>query len=194
MTPSGTWIDATLLRTPWLPQRQHAQYHGGAFALGWASLHYKSCQRYAIEAECMVLLVDYRLGPSRPFPQGFEDCYLAFQWARQNGAGLGADPERIVVMGDSAGGALSAGVAQRALDEGMFAGIGVDRRQRVFGGSRQAAAPKRGEGKRLLAGGGVEKRRKVSVWCSHPATFRNTSREHLGGGWELSQTTFCQCS
>lgn len=93
-------------------------YHGGGFALSWVSLHHQSCQRYAMEANCITLLVDYRLGPKRPFPDGFEDCYTAYEWVMQNAATLNADPSRVVVMGDSAGGAFAAGVAQRALDEG----------------------------------------------------------------------------
>ena len=93
-------------------------YHGGAFALSWASLHQLACERYALEAQCMVILVDYRLGPRKPFPAGFQDCYAAYQWVLAEAQALGADASRIAVMGDSAGGALSAGVAQRALDEG----------------------------------------------------------------------------
>jgi acetyl esterase len=93
-------------------------YHGGAFALSWASMHHLSCQRYALEANCLVVLVDYRLGPKHLFPLGFNDCFDTRQWVIDNAERLQADPSRIVVMGDSAGGAMAAGVAQRALDAG----------------------------------------------------------------------------
>ena len=92
-------------------------YHGGAFALSWASMHHLACQRYALEANCITVLVEYRLGPRHAFPVGFNDSYDARQWVIENADTLQADPSRIVVMGDSAGGALAAGVAQRALDE-----------------------------------------------------------------------------
>ncbi|MCX2982306.1 alpha/beta hydrolase [Halieaceae bacterium IMCC14734] len=93
-------------------------YHGGAFSLSYASMHHLSCQRYALEANCLVVLVDYRLGPKHVFPLGFNDCFDTRQWVVDNAQRLQADASRIVVMGDSAGGAMAAGVAQRALDEG----------------------------------------------------------------------------
>ena len=48
----------------------------------------------------------------------FDDCYDSLLWARQSAQELAIDPRRIVVGGDSAGGALAAGVAQKALDQG----------------------------------------------------------------------------
>jgi acetyl esterase/lipase len=92
-------------------------YHGGAFAITYAGLHLTNCQRYAIEAGCKIVFVDYRLAPRHPFPAGFDDCYLALQWVQDNAATLGVDASRIAVGGDSAGGAMSAGVAQKARDE-----------------------------------------------------------------------------
>ena len=94
-------------------------YHGGAFAITYASLHLKNCERYAREAGCIVIFVDYRLAPRFRFPAGFDDCYRSLRWVVDNAGNLGIDPERIAVGGDSAGGALAAGVAQRARDEGL---------------------------------------------------------------------------
>jgi len=94
-------------------------YHGGAFALSYASMHVQACERYAHEASCCVILVDYRLGPSRPFPAGFDDCFEALRWTREKATELRIDTDRIAVMGDSAGGAMAAGVAQKALDESI---------------------------------------------------------------------------
>jgi acetyl esterase/lipase len=93
-------------------------YHGGAFVLSYASTHVASVQEYANEANCMVFLVDYRLAPKHLFPTGFNDCYESLQWIHDNAEKLGVDPARLAVMGDSAGGAFSAGVAQKTLDEG----------------------------------------------------------------------------
>ena len=94
-------------------------YHGGAFAFSYASMHLQSCERYAVEANCCVVVVDYRLGPSKPFPSGFDDCYQTLEWVRENADELKIDSIRIAVMGDSAGGGLSAGVAQKALDNSV---------------------------------------------------------------------------
>jgi acetyl esterase len=93
-------------------------YHGGAFALGWASMHHLNCQRYALEGGATVLLVGYRLTPANPFPAPFEDCYAALEWVHANAEQKGFDLTKIATMGDSAGGCLTAAVAQKAADEG----------------------------------------------------------------------------
>lgn len=95
-------------------------YHGGAFAMTYASLQLANAERYANDAGCVVVFVDYRLAPQHPFPCGFDDCYAALGWTLQEADRLGIDPARIAVGGDSAGGALAAGVAQRARDEGLL--------------------------------------------------------------------------
>ncbi len=95
-------------------------YHGGAFAMTYASLQLQNCERYASEAGCTVIFVAYRLAPKYPFPGGFDDCYAALQWAVREADGLGIDRTRIAVGGDSAGGALAAGVAQKARDERLI--------------------------------------------------------------------------
>jgi len=92
-------------------------YHGGAFALTYASLHLQNCERYADGAGCTVVFVEYRLAPENPFPGGFDDCYTALEWVVRQADSLGIDSNRIAVGGDSAGGALAAGVAQKARDE-----------------------------------------------------------------------------
>lgn len=92
-------------------------FHGGAFVLTYASTHIQAMHSYAIQTGCAVFMVDYRLAPSHPFPKGFDDCYAALEWLANNAETLGIDADKIAVMGDSAGGALSAGVAQKALDK-----------------------------------------------------------------------------
>ena len=93
-------------------------YHGGAFVMKPAPQHFDNAVRYAREAECIVIFVEYRLAPKHPFPAGFNDCYAALCWAISNAERLGIDKVRLVVGGDSAGGSLAAGVAQRAWHEG----------------------------------------------------------------------------
>lgn len=92
-------------------------YHGGAFVMRPAPQHFENALRYAREAECMVIFVEYRLAPKYPFPAGFNDCYAALCWAIANAERLGIDKTRLVVGGDSAGGSLAAGVVQRARQE-----------------------------------------------------------------------------
>ncbi len=94
-------------------------YHGGAFAMTFASLHLENAERYAEATGCVTIFVCYRLAMKHPFPAGFNDAYAALAWVVDNADQLGVDTTRIAVGGDSAGGALAAGVAQRARDEGL---------------------------------------------------------------------------
>jgi acetyl esterase/lipase len=100
-----------------LPAPALVYYHGGAFVMKPAPQHFENALRYAREADCLVIFVEYRLAPKNPFPAGFNDCHAALHWAISNAQELGLDKGRIVVGGDSAGGSLAAGVAQRALQE-----------------------------------------------------------------------------
>lgn len=96
-------------------------YHGGAFVMKPAPQHLENAVRYAREADCLVIFVEYRLAPKHPFPAGFNDCHAALLWAISNAGDLDIDKGRIVVGGDSAGGGLAAGVAQRARhDDGLL--------------------------------------------------------------------------
>ena len=91
--------------------------HGGAFVMKHAPQHLENAVRYAREAACTVIFVDYRLAPKWPFPAGFNDCYSALQWAASNAEKLGIDQQHIAVGGDSAGGALAAAAVQKAAHE-----------------------------------------------------------------------------
>ena len=92
-------------------------YHGGAFVMKPAPQHFENALRYAREADCLVIFVEYRLAPKYPFPAGFNDCHAAVRWALSNAEESGIDKGRLVVGGDSAGGGLAAGVAQRVWQE-----------------------------------------------------------------------------
>ena len=82
-------------------------YHGGGWVIGDLDTHDGVCRFLAAHSGALVLSVDYRLAPEHPFPAAVEDAEAAFAWAAAHAAELGADPARIAVGGDSAGGNLA---------------------------------------------------------------------------------------
>ncbi len=93
-------------------------YHGGGWVFGDLDSHDSACRLICRDAGVHVLAVDYRLAPEHPAPAAHDDAYAAYRWAREHAGELGADPRRVAVAGDSAGGNLSAVVCRLARDAG----------------------------------------------------------------------------
>ena len=93
-------------------------YHGGGFTYGDLDTHDGVCRVLCRHAGAHVLAVDYRLAPEHPFPAAVDDARAALRWAYANASRLGADPARVGVGGDSAGGNLAAVVSQLAARDG----------------------------------------------------------------------------
>ena len=91
-------------------------YHGGGWVWGNMNLYSFICARIASITNAAVLSVDYRLAPQYKFPTAVEDCYNTLIWASQGARYWKVDPERIFVMGDSAGGNLAAVVSRLSRD------------------------------------------------------------------------------
>ncbi len=103
---------------PGAPHPLLVYYHGGGFTYGDLETHDGVCRILCHHAGAHVLAVDYRLAPEHPFPAAVEDARAALAWAFANAATLGADPQRVGVGGDSAGGNLAAVVSQLAARDG----------------------------------------------------------------------------
>lgn len=99
--------------------------HGGGMVIGSARMDDGLCARYARDLQLLVVAVDYRLAPEQPFPAALDDCFEAWQWLVGDAARLGIDASRIAISGQSAGGGLSATLAQRVLDHGGVQPAGV---------------------------------------------------------------------
>ncbi|MEU8819663.1 alpha/beta hydrolase [Actinoplanes sp. NPDC048796] len=67
----------------------------------------------------VVVTVEYRLAPEHPAPAALEDSYAALVWTAKHAAELGIDPGRLITIGGSAGGGLTAGITLMARDRGF---------------------------------------------------------------------------
>jgi acetyl esterase len=92
--------------------------HGGGWWAGSVEESDPTARRRAVDADCVVVSVEYRLAPEHPFPAGLEDSWTATQWVFAHAEELGIDPARIAISGESAGGNLAAGVTLMARDAG----------------------------------------------------------------------------
>jgi acetyl esterase len=113
-------LDARLYRpagaTP--PHPVVVYFFGGGWTLGSLETCDGICRRLCAGAGCAVVSVGYRLAPEHRFPAAPRDCYAATRWVAGHAAGLGLDPLRVAVAGDSAGGNLAAAVTLLARDDG----------------------------------------------------------------------------
>jgi acetyl esterase/lipase len=92
--------------------------HGGGYVIGSHLGDDGRFDRWCTTLRCVGVSVGYRLAPETPYPGPLEDCYAALRWTYQNAADLGVDPQRIGIIGGSAGGGLAAGLALLARDRG----------------------------------------------------------------------------
>lgn len=93
-------------------------FHGGGWVQGNPEQSAWLASRVAVRNRVVVISPSYRLAPEDVFPAGLEDCWASVSWIVDHADELGIDPERIAVMGDSAGGNLAAVVALMARDAG----------------------------------------------------------------------------
>jgi acetyl esterase/lipase len=91
---------------------------GGGFVIPPSAMAFARCAELASELRMIVLLVEYRLAPEHPFPAALTDALTALEWLAAESASIGADNARIGIAGDSAGGALAAGLALWVRDNG----------------------------------------------------------------------------
>ena len=122
LTPDGATItleefrpkNLSLPATTLSPAIYHI--HGGGMILGNVAAFAPSI---AIRAEIWklpIFSIEYRLAPEHPHPIPVNDCYAGLLWLHANAGDLAIDRSRIMVLGESAGGGLAAGLALMARD------------------------------------------------------------------------------
>lgn len=92
--------------------------HGGGFVAGSTREVEFWVRPFARELGCAVVSIEYRLAPEHSYPAALDDCQAGLAWTFDHAAELGIDPQRIGVMGESAGGGLAAALALLVRDRG----------------------------------------------------------------------------
>ena len=96
-------------------------FHGGGWTIGSLDSADWLSSNVAVALPAVVVSVDYRLAPQHRWPAAAEDCYAALVDVVARARELGADPARVAVMGDSAGGNLAAVVSLMSRDRSGLA-------------------------------------------------------------------------
>ncbi|MBO0932579.1 alpha/beta hydrolase [Fibrella aquatilis] len=95
--------------------------HGGNWNSGNKNIYWFIGRRLAKQG-VVAVIINYRLAPNVQVPAMSHDCARAVQWVSQHIADYGGDPNKIYVMGHSAGGGLA---ALLATDDALFSAIGM---------------------------------------------------------------------
>ncbi|MDD2861202.1 MAG: alpha/beta hydrolase [Acidiphilium sp.] len=98
------------------PRAGMVYLHGGGWVIGDLDTHDVVCRQLAQRTGAVIVAVDYRMGPEHKFPAAADDAIDATAFVAANAVGLGIDPNRLAIGGDSAGGNLAAVVAIDARD------------------------------------------------------------------------------
>ena len=91
--------------------------HGGGMIMGSIEGENLKAAMLCETIQAVVVSVEYRLAPENPHPAPVQDCYEALVWMSKNATELGFDPDRLAIVGGSAGGGLASATALMARDQ-----------------------------------------------------------------------------
>lgn len=105
------------------PTRTVVLVHGGAWQFGdRIDLESKAVQMTK-QLGVVVVSVNYRLATEAAWPAQRDDVEAAIRYLRQNAGQLNVDPNRMVLLGSSAGGQIAAAVATNGAGKKRFRGL-----------------------------------------------------------------------
>ena len=93
--------------------------HGGGFVFNSSPHHYKLAKIMGEKLKCKVIYINYRLAPKYKYPHAPLDCFTVYKWILNNAKELNIDVNKIIIMGDSAGGNLAASTTLRAYENNL---------------------------------------------------------------------------
>lgn len=107
-----------LNQTIYKPQSKNLilHVHGGGFIAHSSKSHEIYLKPWCKELKVPIVSIDYSLAPEHAFPRASEECFYVYVWCLLNKNLLGWTGERIIVVGDSAGGVLVTNIVQRAIN------------------------------------------------------------------------------
>ncbi|WP_428154496.1 alpha/beta hydrolase [Brevundimonas sp.] len=94
-------------------------FHGGGFVIADLDVYDGGPRGVSKMADAIVVSVHYRQAPEHHFPAAHDDALAAYRWVLDNAQSFNGDPQKVAVMGESAGGNLAIGVSMMARDAGL---------------------------------------------------------------------------
>ena len=94
-------------------------FHGGGFVIADLDVYDGGPRGVSKMADAIVVSVHYRQAPEHHFPAAHDDALAAYRWVLDNAQSFNGDPQKVAVMGESAGGNLAIGVSMMARDAGV---------------------------------------------------------------------------
>ena len=92
-------------------------YHGGGWVIATNDTYAASAQALCEQVGAVVVSVEYRKAPEHKFPAAHDDAFTAYQAVLKNAATMKGDPNKVAVVGESAGGNLACNVSIMARDK-----------------------------------------------------------------------------
>ena len=92
-------------------------YHGGGWVIATNDTYAASAQALCEKVGALVVSVEYRKGPEHKFPTAHDDSFAAYQYVLKNAASMKGDPNKVAVVGESAGGNLALNMSIMARDK-----------------------------------------------------------------------------
>lgn len=93
--------------------------HGGGYFAASVKHYQKFLELYVSQSGIPLVGIDFRLAPEFPFPTPVNDAYSALEYVSKNADLFKIDPSRMILLGDSSGAGIAAGLAIKARDEGL---------------------------------------------------------------------------
>lgn len=92
------------------------QCHGGGFVAQSSKSHETYLRDWAKQLNIPIFCIDYSLAPKAPYPRALEECVYAYSWALLNAYKLGSTADKVILVGDSAGGNLMIALTMKAIE------------------------------------------------------------------------------